>query len=74
MVITNNTNAADIMRALRNQGRAPGDNWLQHTHLGYNYRLDEMSAALGLSQIKRIDNLISEREKVAEWYKSTLNL
>ena len=48
MVVTNNSKAADMMRALRNQGRAPGDNWLQHTHLGYNYRLDEMSAALGL--------------------------
>ena len=72
MVVTNNSSAADIMRALRNQGRAPGDNWLQHTHLGYNYRLDEMSAALGLSQMKRIDNLISEREKVAEWYNTHL--
>ena len=54
-----------MMRALRNQGRAPGDNWLQHTHLGYNYRLDEMSAALGLSQMKRIEKLIIERETVA---------
>ena len=41
------TKAADFMRALRSQGRAPGDTWLQHTYLGYNYRLDEMSAALG---------------------------
>ena len=72
MVVTNNTSAADMMRALRNQGRAPGDNWLQHTHLGYNYRLDEMSAALGLSQMKRINDLISEREKVAQWYNTHL--
>ena len=72
MVVTNNTSAADMMRALRNQGRAPGDNWLQHTHLGYNYRLDEMSAALGFSQMKRIDNLISKREKVAQWYNTHL--
>ncbi len=72
MIVTNNSAAADMMRALRNQGRAPGDNWLQHTHLGYNYRLDEMSAALGLSQMKRIDNLIDEREKVALWYNTHL--
>jgi len=72
MVVTNNSKAADMMRALRNQGRAPGDNWLQHTHLGYNYRLDEMSSALGLSQMKRIDDLISEREKVAKWYNAHL--
>jgi dTDP-4-amino-4,6-dideoxygalactose transaminase len=72
IVVTNNSKAADMMRALRNQGRAPGDNWLQHTHLGYNYRLDEMSAALGLSQMKRIDELIGKREKVAGWYNACL--
>ena len=41
-----------MMFALRNQGRAPGDTWLQHTYLGYNYRLNEMSAALGLAQLQ----------------------
>ena len=61
-VVTNDSEAADLMRALRNQGRAPGDNWLQHTHLGYNYRLNEMSAALGYSQIKRIDELLKNRD------------
>ncbi len=68
MVITDEAEAADLMRALRNQGRAPGDTWLQHTHLGYNYRLDEMSAALGVVQMKRLDELISRRDQVAEWY------
>ena len=72
MIITDDDTAADFMRALRNQGRAPGDTWLQHTHLGYNYRLDEMSAALGLSQISRLDALLKEREQVAEWYKKHL--
>ncbi len=47
LIVTNDDQAAGLMRALRNQGRAPGDTWLQHTYLGYNYRLDEMSAALG---------------------------
>ena len=73
MIVTNNAKAADMMRALRNQGRAPGDNWLQHTHLGYNYRLDEMSAALGLSQISRIDELINRREEVASRYNKQLS-
>ena len=72
MVVTNDTKAADLMRALRNQGRVPGDNWLQHTHLGYNYRLDEMSAALGLSQMQRIEDLINKRETVAQWYNKYL--
>jgi len=73
LVITDNDEAADYMRALRNQGRAPGDTWLTHTHLGYNYRLDEMSAALGAVQISRLDELLDKREQVAGWYASRLN-
>ncbi len=68
MVITDDDEAADFMRALRNQGRAPGDTWLQHTHLGYNYRLDEMSAALGLSQMDRLGDVLRRRAQVADWY------
>jgi len=61
------------MRALRNQGRAPGDTWLQHTYLGYNYRMDEMSAALGVTQMQRIEELLLKREQVAEWYGERLS-
>jgi dTDP-4-amino-4,6-dideoxygalactose transaminase len=65
MIVTHDDGAAATMMALRNQGRAPGDTWLQHTYLGYNYRLDEMSAALGRVQISRIEELLSKRERVA---------
>ena len=73
MVVTNDNKVAEMIRALRNQGRAPGDTWLQHTYLGYNYRLNEMSAALGLSQMNRIDRLITNRQKVAERYNQRLS-
>ena len=72
MIVTNNDKAASFMQALRNQGRAPGDNWLQHTYLGYNYRLDEMSAALGLGQMQRFDKLVQTRQQVADWYQTRL--
>ncbi len=72
MIITNNDEHADYMRALRNQGRAPGDTWLQHTHLCYNYRLDEMSAALGAVQMTRLDELLAKREQVGQWYEERL--
>lgn len=68
LVVTNDDQAAAMMRALRNQGRAPGDTWLQHTYLGYNYRMNELSAALGLVQIGRIEELLGKREQVARWY------
>jgi len=72
MIVTNEDDPADLMRALRNQGRAVGDTWLEHTHLGYNYRLDEMSAALGVVQMTRLDELIDKRNRVANWYAERL--
>ena len=72
MMVTDDERAAGMMRALRNQGRAPGDTWLQHTYLGYNYRLDEMSAALGAVQMKRLDELLDKRQQVAGWYQERL--
>jgi dTDP-4-amino-4,6-dideoxygalactose transaminase len=73
VIITNDDEAAHFMRAMRNQGRAPGDTWLQHTHLGYNYRIDEMSAAMGTSQMSRLDEIMVKREQVAAWYESRLS-
>lgn len=72
MVVTDDGEAAALMRALRNQGRAPGDTWLQHTHLGYNYRLDELSAALGRVQMSRLEELLARRDQVAAWYAERL--
>jgi len=68
VVVTDRQEWAALVRALRNQGRAPGDTWLEHTYLGYNYRLDELSAALGLSQMRRIEELLAKRQRVADWY------
>ena len=72
LVVTDDDQAAEMMRALRNQGRAPGDTWLQHTYLGYNYRLDEMSATLGKVQMKRLDVLLAKRQRVADLYAERL--
>ena len=72
VVVTDDDGAAALMRSLRNQGRAPGDTWLAHTHLGYNYRLDEMSAVLGTVQMSRLDELLRKRAQVAAWYAERL--
>jgi perosamine synthetase len=69
------TNRADwdaLARSLRNQGREPGSAWLEHTRLGFNYRMDEMSAALGLAQARRIGDLLQKRQRVAAWYQERL--
>ncbi len=72
VIVTDDDQAAELMRALRNQGRSPGDTWLQHTHLGYNYRIDEMSAALGRVQMARLEELLAKRDRVANWYHERL--
>ncbi|NQS92579.1 MAG: DegT/DnrJ/EryC1/StrS family aminotransferase, partial [Chloroflexi bacterium] len=68
MLVTDNEEWANLYLSLRNQGRDVFDAWLNHTRLGYNYRIDEMSAALGLSQLNRIEELIEKRARVAAWY------
>lgn len=72
VIVTDDDRAAALMRALRNQGRAPGDTWLSHTYLGYNYRIDEMSAALGVAQMSRLEELLAKRQRVADWYAERL--
>lgn len=72
IVVTDRTEWDALFRSLRNQGRDVFDAWLNHTRLGYNYRLDEMSAALGLAQLGRIEELLAKRERVARWYNEGL--
>ncbi|MCZ7545992.1 MAG: DegT/DnrJ/EryC1/StrS family aminotransferase [Anaerolineae bacterium] len=73
MIVTDNAAWADLFCSLRNQGRDVFDGWLNHTRLGYNYRLDEMSAALGLVQLQRIDELLAKRTQVASWYNERID-
>lgn len=56
----------------RNQGRAPDMGWLDHARLGFNYRLDELSCALGLAQLERLEELLSARARVAAGYRERL--
>ena len=74
IVTTDDPNLARKLISLRNQGRDEMGSWLGHPRLGYNYRLGEMNAALGLSQLSRIENLLARRQKVAEYYSERLKL
>ncbi len=72
MVVTDDAELAETMRSLRNQGRDADGTWLRHVRLGYNYRLDEMSAALGVAQLERLDELRRGRARVAAAYERAL--
>jgi perosamine synthetase len=72
VITTNRQEWAELARSLRNQGRKTGGAWLEHDCLGYNYRLDEMSAAFGLAQAGRLPELLEKRRQVAFWYEERL--
>ena len=72
MVVTENPRIAALVRTLRNQGRMDSGDWLQHSEVGYNYRLAEMNCALGISQMKRIDAILARREEIARKYNEKL--
>ena len=73
MILTDNKKIADFCRSAANQGRRAKDGkWLEHMRLGYNYRLDEMSSALGIAQLKRIKEILKKRAQVAHWYNTIL--
>ncbi|MBA7541258.1 GDP-perosamine synthase [subsurface metagenome] len=68
VMVTDDEELARLARSMRNQGRGESGEWLDHERLGYNYRMDELSAALGCSQMERIEEILDKREKVAGSY------
>lgn len=72
VLVTSDEAIATQVRSERNQGRTAMGAWLEHRDLGYNYRLDEMSAALGVAQMSRIEQILARREEVARLYTARL--
>jgi perosamine synthetase len=72
MVVTNDDEIAFVVRALRNQGRHPDAGWLQHARLGFNYRISDLNCALGAAQMRRLDEILAARARVARWYRERL--
>jgi perosamine synthetase len=72
MITTDRDELAARARSLRNQGRGVGQGWLAHERLGYNYRLSDISCALGCAQLARLPQMLSERARVASWYDERL--
>lgn len=58
----------ELLKSLSNQGRSDSGEWLTHARLGFNYRLDDLSAALGLAQLERLHELLAARAEVAGRY------
>ena len=72
MVTTHSEDEWRLLRSLRNQGRGDSGGWLEHVRLGYNYRLDDIRAALGIGQLEKLDEILALRSSVAERYDELL--
>jgi perosamine synthetase len=68
ILVTDDAELARLARSMRSQGRGESGEWLDHERLGYNFRMDELSAALGCSQMERIEEILDKRAKVAGMY------
>jgi perosamine synthetase len=72
MIVPTDPDAAARLRSERNQGRAVDMGWLDHGRLGYNYRLSDLAAALGVAQVEKLDDLLARRAAVAALYSERL--
>ena len=66
-LLTNDESIAKMARKIGNQAR---DNfhWYEHSDIGYNYRMSPILAALGISQLARIETLVEKRRSIRETY------
>jgi len=75
VILTNNGKIADFCRSSASQGRKiKNGQWLEHVRLGYNFRINELSCAVGLVQVKRAKEIIEKRKKAAALYNKKLQL
>lgn len=72
MVVTNNDELADMADLLRNLAFSREVRFLHH-HVGFNYRLSNVLAAIGLAQLERIEDLINRKKWIAEMYSEGLS-
>jgi perosamine synthetase len=68
IVTTHSEEEWRLLKSLRNQGRADTDGWLDHTYLGFNYRLDDVHAAIGIGQLEKLDEILQLRSAAAARY------
>ena len=82
LATSNNPQLAPTMRELRNHGivreparfeRSPAGPWAyEQQQLGFNYRMTDLQAALGLSQLQRLDEIVAERNRLLQRYRELL--
>jgi len=72
MVTTHSEEEWRLLRSLRNQGRGDSGGWLEHVRLGFNYRIDDIRAAIGIGQLEKLDEILTLRDAAAGRYAELL--
>ena len=72
MLVTNDKALNDRVLFLRDHGRAPGDRFFHNAEIGFKYRMNAVTAALGCAQMERIDALIKHKRQIFAWYHERL--
>jgi perosamine synthetase len=71
MVVTNDATLYDRSVHFKGQGLAKHRQYW-HDVIGYNYRMTNISAAIGLAQLEKIEDIISKKREIASWYKGNI--
>ena len=72
IVVTSDGDQWRLLKSLSNQGRADTGGWLEHARFGYNYRLSDVAAAIGVAQLERLDEILRLRAAAAQRYEELL--
>lgn len=72
MLVTDDDRLFERCRVLRDHGRCPGDTFFFNQEVGFKYKMSAMQAAMGLGQMERIEQLITRKRDIFNWYRSAL--
>jgi perosamine synthetase len=67
-IVTDNKDIDTFCRAFRNQGRSPGDAWLESSMIGYNFRMTDIQAAIGIVQLRHFEEILTKRKSAELQY------
>jgi perosamine synthetase len=73
IILTDDDELATTLKSLTNQGRSDDGAWLVHSRLGFNYRLSDVHAAIGVAQLERLTDMLAARARVAGWYQERVS-
>jgi perosamine synthetase len=72
MLVTDSKEVDERCRSLANHGRPVGDRMFETSAVAYKYKMSSLQAALGLAQLERIDELVSRKREIFDWYRDAL--